>query len=320
MQRVRIGGSEAVFLGNDEKDVLGYAVWYTISRTLVHKDDLHAWFDKHGLSRFKPADPKHGDAFKRICSEYKEKKIDESADSETFLLLRPLETGLTRKIVLEKRKEGKKLSYNVVGEIAYDEKSRNVNYSLKTADPVVRTIVKEILDRFEREKDCYTDEHIRKTLHRILDSCNRVKLKPSGGIYLVPLDDFYWIESFSKIVEEIKKINPSNRTEIWYAPIVNTERHRRMLEIKVEDTLEEILNSAIERLLKIDSQDPSKVRQIDEIAKQIEQATRMAEKYTKMLKVSLNRTTSLLEKAERLLNKIRQTQHSQIEIKVKSTA
>ena len=97
------------------------------------------------------------------------------------------------------------------------------------------------------------------------------------------------------------------------------EEAKRMLEIKVKDTLEEILNSAIERLLKIDSED-SKVRLVDEIAKQIEQATRMAEKYTKMLKVSLNRTTSLIEKAERLLNKIRQIQLSQIEVKVKSTA
>ncbi len=46
----------------------------------------------------------------------------------------------------------------------------------------------------------------------------------------------------------------------------------------------------------------------------------MAEKYTKMLKVSLNRTTNLIEKAERLLNKMRQIQLSQIEVKVKSTA
>lgn len=308
MERAKVNSRSISFLDRSEGQVLGYAVWYTFSKVIVHKDEVKKWFDRHGLYQFTPADPKHGDAFKRICSEYKERKIKSVGNTEVFLLVRPLEKGLRRGVVLERRADGKRLSYDVIGEIAYNEKTRTVGYTLDKKEDV-EEVVKEIVERWEKEKDCYTEEHLRKALQGILNEAGKVKLKPSGSVYFVPAQDFMYVERFSKIVEEIKVLNPDNNTEIWFAPIMNTDQFRNMIKTKVEDTLQETLDSVIRRLIdlkeKEDIDEKEKARRIKELAFSIENAAMVAEKYTKMLQTSLSRTSNLLENAQNLLAKLK---------------
>ena len=317
MERAKVNGREIVFLERREGDVLGYAVWYTFSRLVQNKDVVKGWFRKYGLSEFTPDDPNHRDAFKRICSEYKEKRLRSEDGVEVYLLIRPVERGGNlRKLVLEKRSGGRKLSYDVVGELEFvrDEKTgyERIERFLETTDPDVRRIVAEIVDRWEREKDCYTEEHLRRILLDIIDECGRVKLKPSGSVYFVPIEHFHYVERFSRIVDEIRAGNPENRTEIWFAPIVNTDQFREMVKRKVEDTIQETLDSAIKRLVELseaeDVDERERARRIGELAARIESAAQIAERYARMLRMSLNRAENLLTEAREILSKIQRAQ------------
>ena len=157
MERARVGGKEMVFLDGQEGDVLGYAIWYTFSKFTRHRDIVKGRFMKHGLPEFIPDPPNHRDAFKRICSEYKEKYLRKEGDTEVFLLVRPVDKGGNiRKLVIERRAGGKKLSYDIVGEVAYtrDEKTgaEKVEHELDTADKDVGRTVEEIVRGGRRKR------------------------------------------------------------------------------------------------------------------------------------------------------------------------
>lgn len=301
MERAKVAGKEVVFLSEGNENVLGYAVWYTFSRFIEHKDMVKEWFSKHGLAEFTPDDPKHVDAFKRICSEYREKRIKSLGNTEVYLLIRPVDrSGRIRKLVVEKRSEGRRLSYEVVGEIAYDGVVR-----YDTSDTDAEEVAREIAKRFEKEKDCYTEETLRRVLLEIIEKSGKVKLKPSGSVYFIPAKDFHYIEKFAKIVDEIRQNNPDNKTEIWYAPIMNTEQFRDMVRIKVEDTLQETLDAAIKHMVELsDADEKERRRRLKEIAATVDNAARVAEKYSRLLQQSLNRTDRLLERARKILAKV----------------
>jgi len=167
------------------------------------------------------------------------------------------------------------------------------------------------VERWEKENDCCTEEYLRRILLSIIDECGKVKLKPSGSVYFVPVKDFHYIEKFAKIIEEIRQKHPDNHTEIWYAPIMNTDYFREMVKVKVEDTLQETLDSAIKRLLELSDQDmdeEAKIRKIKEISRNIESAAKVAEKYARMLQTSLRRTESLIQDAQKILEKVKAVQ------------
>ncbi|ADC64684.1 hypothetical protein Ferp_0510 [Ferroglobus placidus DSM 10642] len=304
MERAKVSGKEVVFLSGEGASVLGYAVWYTFSRFTEHKDVVKEWFSKHGLAEFTPEDPHHPNVFKRICSEYKEKRIKSLGSTEVYLLVRPIDrAGRVRKLVMEKRSEGRRLSYEVVGEIAYDEGV--VRYS--TSDPDAEEVAREIAGRFEREKDCHTEETLRRALLDIIERSGKVKLKPSGSVYFIPARDFHYIEKFARIVEEIRQRHPDNRTEIWFAPIMDTEQFRDMVKLKVEDTLQETLDAAIKRMVELSSDtvdERERERRLKEIAATVDNAAKVADRYSKMLRQSLNRTDRLLERARTILEKL----------------
>ena len=106
-------------------------------------------------------------------------------------------------------------------------------------------------------------------------------------------------------MEELKAEFPDNKTEIWYAPIMDTDQFREMVKKKVEDALQEVLDSAIKRLMEVDKIEDGRERskKIRKIAASIENAAKVAERYAKMLKSSLDRTQKLLEDARKVLEK-----------------
>ncbi len=308
VKAAKIDGKDVLFLKEPDVKVLGYAIWYTFSKVRAHKDVVREWFEKHGLQEFAPGDPSHRDAFRRICSEYREKFLRKEDDTEVYLLVRPVDKkGDLRKIVLEKRAAGKKLSYDVIGEIwYYKDEDEGVGYSLEVDDSNVESVVKEIVKRWEEEKDCHTEETLRKILLEIIEECGKVKLKPSGSVYFIPERDFHYIKKFADIIEDLKAEFPDNKTEIWYAPIMDTDQFREMVKKKVEDTLQEILDSAIKKLLEINNIENEKERakRIREITVSIENAARVAERYTKILRATLDRTQKLIEDAKKILEKV----------------
>lgn len=320
MKAAKIDGKEVLFLKEPDVKVLGYAIWYTFSRTKAHKDIVREWFERHGLQEFAPGEPGHRDAFKRICSEYREKFLRKEKDDEVYLLIRPVDKkGDLRKMVLERRAAGKKLSYEVVGEIWYfkDEETgaEAVRFTIGAHDPDVEEVAEEIRRRWDEEKDCYTEETFRRVLLDIIEECGKVKLKPSGSVYFVPEKDFHYIEKFANIVEELKAEFPDNRTEIWYAPIMDTDQFREMVKMKVEDTLQEVLDSAIKKLLEVNEIEDEKerARRIREITRSIENAAKVAEKYAKLLKATLDRTQKLLEDARKIIEKVESSSEKESE-------
>lgn len=302
LEHTEIDGKKVYVVEEDvPAKILGYAVWFTFSRIRAPKDIVIEAFKKR-LPEYCPPPPTPEDTFKRVCTEFKEttEKID---DLEVAYMIRKI-SEYERKITIE-IKEGRELKYKGAGDLWFNKDTKQIEYNV---NGLARNVVTKIVEVFEKEKDCYTEEHLRKILLRILDDIGKLPLKPSGGVYFVPSEDFEKIKHFSEIIKEIKeKVDPKNRTQLWYTPVVDEESFREMLAVRIIDTIDEIVNSAIERLTKLDKEDvPEHIMEnrVQKIKISLNSARRMLEKYKKLLQRNIEEADNKIRELEKLLSRM----------------
>lgn len=230
----RVSGREAGFADNDSQ-ILGYAVWYTISKTRVPWHIANEALAKTRLP-MKIQRPDELDAFERIMSEFRETEIENNQERRVTVLLREV-NEYTRKVVVEKLyRATKRIEYTECAEIVLGEPLRIIKYcECSEAEQVIR----EIEEKWKNEKDCITEDTLRKMLLKILDKSARIKLKPSGSIYFVPEKHFGLIEKFGEFLEILKENGYGKNSEIWYAPVINSERFREMIKLKINGAIQE---------------------------------------------------------------------------------
>lgn len=235
MKSCKIDGSEAFFAA-DDKEVLGYAVWFTISEMLVPWKIANQALTESGLPpKFKSPDPH--DVFDRICTKNKEKIVEDNEEKRVCIMLREVHENSKKLVVETLWKRSKKIEYTEHAEILLVGSELKINNY--APDQKTDQFLKELVKQWNIEKECITDDLIRKMLIKILEASGKIKLKPSGSIYFVPASHFEKVAKFSSFLEWLKANGYGKRTEIWYAPIVNTNRFREMLKLKINDTIQE---------------------------------------------------------------------------------
>jgi len=284
MQKLEIKGVEGAI--SESGAVLGYAVWFTIGKMRIPHNELVKLLIESRITS-KLTKPSARATFERICSEMKEKQVRH----DVFALVRSLED--CRRVVLEKR--GKGVDYESYADLFLDGNRIRVE-RLGEKKEVAEEFVRELVEMFEKEKDCHTEETVRKLLLETLEKTGKVKLKPSGSIYFVPRDHFAEVEKFGVLFDKLKAHNPRN--ELWYAPIVDAERTRKMLELKVEETLQNEFERMFMKFVK--SPDYKELRE------NAKKAIEIAEIYENMLQHELLRAKRLYEIARSVVGMSRE--------------
>lgn len=237
---------------NGDWTIYGYAVWFTISKMRVPWSIVNSFARESGLPAIPR--PEKRSVFERVCNENKEILLVEDAEKRVVLLLRPSEDK-ARKIILEfSSKEDNSVKYEEYGEIRFENTliiKRNEKSDLGGLG--IEEVIEKIKAQWIKEKECVTEEVIRKLLLKILERAKSIKLKPSGSIYFVHRTKFKDIENFSNFLEKIKSMGYGSSSEFWYAPIGDAKL-KKMISIKVkEEFLNDFENVLLEILQKIKS-------------------------------------------------------------------
>lgn len=295
MKMVEINGQEIRFTNSDdEKLILGYAVWFTISKIRVPWNVVVAITKKVGLNhRF--AKPDEIAVFERICSENKEVELKNDSKEKVNVLLRPVKQGL-RKVVLERYdKVNGTVEYVDYAELLIVN-SRIVVQRRSIEKEEVENLIEDIIRIWETEKDCINEDQIRKVLLNILKRSGKVKLKPSGSVYFVHKKHFKEIMIFGEFLEEIKKSGQGMNSEIWYAPIEDNEKFREMVSLKINETIQEEFERLFEEIFhKIVKNNGLKANEILITRKKAERALKIAQLYSDILGAELEKTQKMLE-------------------------
>ncbi|MEM3504614.1 MAG: DUF6744 family protein [Archaeoglobaceae archaeon] len=234
MKPCKINGFETGIADSDSQ-IIGYAVWFTISKTRAPWYVVNEALAKAGLPmRIKRPAPL--DVFERITGEYRETEIENDHEKRITILLRKVNDH-TRKVVVEKLfKTTKKVEYTECAEIILADPLKVIKYR---DCPEAEQVVHEIEEKWKSEKECITEDTLRKMLLKILDRSGRIKLKPSGSIYFVPEEQFEMIERFGEFIDILKEKGHGKNSEIWYAPVINSERFREMIKLKINGAIQE---------------------------------------------------------------------------------
>jgi hypothetical protein len=227
----------------DEQNVLGNLVWYTITEQLVARDVLARKLQNAGIDEgFMPPKIRLPGAFRRATAAVERKKEigfkegvtenylvrEVSCDSEHIL----------RKIVREtKDAEDKSLDYHSnVSNITLDKTTGTISWESEFGIP------REMCQEAERLFSVYQIHHdsrcIRAMVYKILASMAPTPVRPSGGIYFVP---YKYEADLKKLVSFLQSLE--GNSEGFQIPLINTTENKDMIRTKLNNHIRQTLNN-----------------------------------------------------------------------------
>ncbi len=157
---------------------LGDIVWWSLSDARINRDDLIRIWARESLPReLLPEEPSTERAFKSAIREAQIGHPDR-------LLRLAVETSdeIVFGVVREERHGDGTLTYHQESRITLERGREQV-----TADAPNHSLVADVLHRFELLRATHVSDDVRRTIVRTLDIFAAVSLRPSGGVYWVPV-------------------------------------------------------------------------------------------------------------------------------------
>ena len=202
-------------------------------------DDLKRGLVQSGLPvEWMPNAIRPADAFRRSTKEIETRKSTGHAGVFENFLIREVfsdKNHVQRNIVVEKvNQAGKRLDYNSqAGVITLDKQNSSLTFI--TENEIAKELCFEAERNFNIYKDHYSAQQIRVMVSKILQSLAPTPVRPNGGVYFVP--DSH-TEGLNQLVNFTSSLENSEGLKI---PVVNTFDNRQMVNTKLNDHLESIL-------------------------------------------------------------------------------
>jgi len=217
--------------GGNNENILGNLVWFSVSDLDILREDLVKLAQHASLpEKYVPAPIRPTDAFRRATSEVGG-VINAGGDQTTVLMVREVlsdEERVVRHLIKEVRdKKNVRLSYDQVGVIEFDRRAEAVTGA--AYEDSAKSAVAKAKKLFDRYRDYYGADHIRRMLKAALDDCQAVGVRPSGGVYFVPRQ----YEKTAKALSSLIKTLPGNSVELHLVPLVDATEQRAMVEDKL---------------------------------------------------------------------------------------
>jgi len=218
---------------DNTNNILGNLLWFTVSDLEVLRTDLVKLVQHSGVpEKYIPAPIRPTDAFRRATSEVGG-VINSVGDETTVLMVREVlsdEESVVRHMILEIRdKKNIRLSYNQVGTIIFDRRTETMITSASDNSAQIAAVKAKML--FDRYRDYYGADHIRRMVKTVLDDCQAVGVRPSGGVYFVPRQ----YESTARALSSLIKTLPGNTVELHLVPLMDATEQREMIEDKLRN-------------------------------------------------------------------------------------
>lgn len=283
-------------LSTDQRLLLGYLTWYSVSDVKVSHGDVVRGLVAAGIDTNLPLPPKDADVFRRVCTKSERKRVPtlEEGVFENYLVrdLNADPEKVYRRIVMEKvDSKGRKLGYEQLYDITFDKKSGKITErKLGPANIVAEEVVKAVKQGFATERGTLNSYAIREWIRHFILSLAATQVRPGGGVYFVAEDKYDKVEALEKFCQSITGV------DFHYLPLIDDKKQREMLhrafESEAADEIDRMLGEITE--IKAAGRKITQSRYEDFLRKYHELTDRATE-YGDLLEEKLSTTHSRLE-------------------------
>jgi len=191
MSSFNLENSTAIQGNGNNIPVIGHLTWYSLAEQMYSREDIRQGLINSGLDEhWLPPVIRLPDAFRRATSAVECRRVSDQEGKHYNYLIREVAydaTFIQRNIVMETvDRAGKRLEYNPEAAIlTLDKEQGTINIQVLSKN--AEDITKEALRLFELFKNHYNSQMVRGMIHRIHNSLAPISVKPSGGIYFIPI-------------------------------------------------------------------------------------------------------------------------------------
>lgn len=217
-------------LQTDERLLLGYLTYYSVSEVRVAHGDVVRALVSAGIDTNLPLPPKDADIFRRVCTKSERKRVP-TAEEGIFenYLVRDLNSDVDkvyRRVVMERvDSKGRKLGYEQLYDITFDKKTAKITErKLGPQNLVAEEIVTAVKQGFIAERGTLNSYAVREWIRHFILSLNATQVRPGGGLYFVAED------KHDKIVALEKFCNSISGVDFHYLPLIDDTKQREMLQ------------------------------------------------------------------------------------------
>lgn len=277
---------------------LGSLLWYTISECRMTMADLEAAFSGAGLDKEhlpKPISPR--DAFRRAttAAETRRRELEKGKDHYLNILIREVkvsENEIIRHLVREIVDSANvRLDYRSVVEVSLDHNVLMVNNLGYALNDIERAALERIRADFEIERTHYSARTVRTIVAEVLQGCDPVAVRSSGGVYFTPAKYETTIRAVQTFINDYAAawvIDKDAHSRLWTVPVIDVEEQRRMLEESLEDQIRSESAALVQEMAELIKGD-RKVRQrtAEQYVERVRNLGRMVSEYEEMLETEV---------------------------------
>ncbi len=287
-----------------DMNYLGCLTWTTVSDILnIPTEELKQALTDTGLKKFMPRPilPQH--AFRRVTKAFECQKQPYGEGKYANLLVREIKSGagmairqLIREVV---DGENVRLEYRPVVQMEIEDGNMGIRPLIPKDEllPAEVEAVNQLPQKMEEALHHYDGAHIRYMLQVMLNTCDPVSVRPSGGVHFVPQKNAFAVESMKELCSILDEYQGSVR--MWSVPVIDAEEHREMIEESLEEQVIEGSLRLIEEMKKIMEQPNRKVtlKLAQGYAQKIRGLKDMVAEYEEMLEMQALKARENLELA-----------------------
>lgn len=275
---------------------LGRLLWYWVNGDLrVPHADVQSQLEAAGLTDQIPSYPKDHDVFRRVTSDAQRRNVPvpgQPDQHENYLLRdvsRAGESEIVRRVVVERKAAGRRLSYDQVCDVIFKRSRSSVSFDWingydEHSHPTAALVLSDIQRQFKQWRGCLNDQAIREWIRRTVLSYSATPVRPSGGVYFLREDHADKVAALEQFVDSLPGDN-----EFHSLPLIDTGKQRDM----IRKAFEAETNGAIDELL-------TECREIRTAGEQIQ-----ARRYTRILKAQKELRSRTEEYADLLEGELR---------------
>jgi len=224
-----------------ERGVLGHLLWFTIYESLsVTMDDLVAAFQAAGVpSDFLPRKVKPCDAFRRATSGVEKRRMMGRAGGQYRNLLvaevRSDGEEIERHLVLQEvDADNREVFHDVAARVVLERESGALRVERLVSEPEVEAALVQVERNYREALARFTARHIRDVLHRMLYAVKATEVRPSGGVYFVPVQ-------YESDVQAMRNLLRALKQEFFAVPLVDSADSRDMVGVKFREQIGEVI-------------------------------------------------------------------------------
>lgn len=227
----------AVAAKQERDNLIGHLVWYSVSECLIDRTTLRSYLKRVGLDEgYMPMEIRPSDAFRK-ATKLLEQKLAPTADPNIRCnyLVREMpvtKDEIERRLVVETvDSENRRLDYNPKAATFILEK-KTWAFSYYAATYELEKVCRQVASDFEIFKTHHDSRAIRSMIYSMLANMAPINVRPSGGVYFIPIQ--YRLE-LEKMVSFVRLLG--GQSEAWMMPVIDQREMRDMVRQKLVDHL-----------------------------------------------------------------------------------